>query len=213
MLFCGERAVRAFSAPRRPLNPEAPMPRRRCTRLAVLVFALALSLWAQAASAQTLVLSNLVVDNQSGALAARFGVALDSLAEVSDALHSGVTLALTCRGRLTRQGGLFSSPQVAEAEMASRLKFDALTREYALSLPGREAPMKNVRLDELLRTGWGSLALDMGSWKLLERGKEYTLTLDIRLHQTDIPGWFRRTLLFWSTDLAPQASYQLHFKY
>lgn len=189
------------------------MSRRRSTRLAVLVFALALSLWAQAAMAQSLVLSNLVVDNQSGALAARFGVSLDSLAEVSDALQGGVTLALTCRGKLTSQGGWLSSPQVAAAEMVSRLKYDSLTKEYALTLPGREAPVKNARLDELLRTGWGSLALDMGPWKVLERGKEYTLTLDIRLHQTDIPGWFRRTLLFWSADLAPQASYQLHFKY
>lgn len=180
---------------------------------AALALVLALTLWGQAAQAQTLVLSNLVVDNQSGALAARFGVALDSLAEVSDALQSGMTLALTCRGKLSVAGGMFSSPQVAAAEMACRLKYDMLTREYSLTVPGREAPLKNQRLDELLRTGWQSLTLDMGPWKLLERGKEYTLTLDIRLHQTDIPNWFKRTLFFWSWDVAPQTSYQLHFKY
>ena len=180
---------------------------------AALALVLALTLWGQAAQAQTLVLSNLVVDNQSGALAARFGVALDSLAEVSDALQSGMTLALTCRGKLAVAGGMFSSPQVAAAEMTCRLKYDQLTREYSLTLPGREAPLKNQRLDELLRTGWESLTLEMGSWKLLERGKEYALTLDIRLHQTDIPNWFKRTLFFWSWDVAPQTSYQLHFKY
>ena len=57
------------------------------------------------------------------------------------------------------------------------------------------------------------MTLDMGSWKLLERGKTYTLTLDINLQQTDIPNWFKRTLFFWSRDMAPQATYQLHFKY
>ncbi|MDP2846920.1 MAG: DUF4390 domain-containing protein [Humidesulfovibrio sp.] len=187
--------------------------RRRPPLAAALALVLALTLWGQAAQAQSLVLSNLVVDNQSGALTARFGVALDSLAEVTDVLQSGVPLALSCRGKLIRQGGIFSSPQVAAAEMVCRLKYDSLTREYALIMPGREAPLKNARLDELLRSGWGALTLDMGSWKLLERGKTYTLTLDINLQQTDIPNWFKRTLFFWSRDMAPQATYQLHFKY
>jgi len=190
------------------------MPLCRSTRLAVVsALVLAASLWAQPARAQSLVLSNLVVDNQAGTLAARFGVSLDSLAEVSDALANGATLALTCKGTLTRKGGVFSSPQVAAAEMVCRLKYDSLAREYALSLPGRDGPLKSARLDELLNSGWSSLTLDMGSWSLLERGKEYTLALDIRLHQTDIPNWFRRTLFFWAWDVAPQASYQLHFKY
>ncbi|MBI5519274.1 MAG: DUF4390 domain-containing protein [Desulfovibrio sp.] len=189
------------------------MQHRRPPLAAALALVLALTLWGQAAQAQSLVLSNLVVDNQSGVLAARFGVGMDSLAEVTDALQSGVTLALTCKGKLVRQGGLFSSPQVAEATMVSRLKYDSLTKEYTLTVPGREAPLKNARLDELLRAGWESLSLELGAWKLLERGKQYTLTLDIRLHQVDIPNWFRRTLFFWAWDVAPQASYQLHFKY
>lgn len=187
--------------------------RRRKHLPATLALALVLCAWTQAAQAQSLVLSNLVVDNQSGTLAARYGVSLDSLVEVSDALTSGVALALTCKAKLSRKGGVFSGPQVAAAELVSRLKYDSLTKEYALFLPGREAPLKNSRLDELLRAGWGSLTLDMGSWAVLERGQEYNLALDIRLHQTDIPNWFRRTLFFWSWDLAPQASYQLHFKY
>jgi hypothetical protein len=188
------------------------MPLRRRNRLAALALTLGLCLWAQSAMATSLVLQNLVVDNQSGVLAARYGVAVDSLAEVSDALTGGATLALTCKAKLTRRGGVFSNPQVAAADLESRLKYDSLTKEFSLTLPGREAPLKNARLDELLRSGWGSLTLEMGAWKQLERGQEYTLSLDLRLHQVEIPNWFRRTLFFWSWDAAPQASYQLHFK-
>jgi hypothetical protein len=187
--------------------------RPRHLLLASTVLAATLTLWAQAACAQSLVLSNLVVDNQAGNLAARFGVAVDGLAEVTDTLHSGVTLALTCKARLTRPGGLLNNPKLAEAELVSRIKYDSLTREYVLTLPGREAPLRNARLDELLRSGWSQLTLDMGSWRVLERGKEYALGLDIRLTQTDIPNWFRRTLFFWTWDVAPQASYQLTFRY
>ena len=190
-----------------------PTPQRRPHLKTALALATALVLWASAAAAQSLVLSNLVVDNQAGNLAARFGVAVDGLAEIQDTLQSGVTLGLTCKAKLTKPGGLFTSPQVAAAEMTSRLKYVSLTKEFAMTLPAREAPMKNAHLDELLRSGWGQLALDMGSWRLLERGQEYTLTLDIRLQQTEIPNWFRRTVLFWTWDVAPQTSYQLNFKY
>ncbi len=158
-------------------------------------------------------LSNLVVDNKAGSLTARFGVALDSVAELTESLQNGATLSLTCKARLGKKGGLFGSPQVAAAENASRLKYDALTKEYSLQLPGREAPLKNASLSDLLRAGWSELALDLGPWNMLERDKEYTLTLDIRLHQTEIPNWFKRTLFFWSWDVAPSATYQLHFKY
>jgi hypothetical protein len=180
---------------------------------ATLALALCLCLWAQAASAQSLVLSNLVVDNQAGSLMARFGVSVDGVAELTESLQSGVTLALTCKAELSKKSGLFGGTPIGKAEMTSRLKYDSLTKEYALLLPGREAPLKNAGLNDLLRAGWGELTLDMGPWHKLERNREYTLALDIRLHQTDIPNWFKRTLFFWAWDVAPSATYQLHFTY
>jgi hypothetical protein len=188
---------------------------RRTTPAAAtaLLLATTIVLWTSVAAAQSLVLSNLVVDNKAGSLMARFGVAVDGVAELTESLQNGVTLALACKAKLTKKSGLFGSPTLAEAEFSSRLRYDALTKEYTLTLPGREAPLRNAGLGELLGAGWGELALGLGSWSMLERDKEYTLTLDIRLQQTDIPNWFRRTLLFWTWDVAPSASYQLHFKY
>jgi len=178
-----------------------------------LLLATTIVLWTSVAAAQSLVLSNLVVDNKAGSLMARFGVSVDGVAELTESLQNGVTLALACKAKLAKKGGMFGSPLLTEAEFSSRLKYDALTKEYILTLPGREAPLRGAGLSELLGTGWGALTLGLGSWSMLERDKEYTLTLDIRLQQTDIPNWFRRTLLFWTWDVAPSASYQLHFKY
>lgn len=191
------------------------MHRTRSPLSATLAVALTatLVLWSVPACAQSLVLSNLVVDNQAGSLMARYGVAVDGVGEITENLQNGVTLGLICSAKLSKSSGLFGGPQIAEAKMTSRLKYDALTKEYTLTLPGREAPLKNARLDELLRTGWGAMALDMGAWSVLERGQDYTLSLDIKLSQTDIPNWFRRTLLFWSWDVIPSTSYQLQFKY
>lgn len=214
MVFCGPAEPRApRAAPPQPQS-RPPMHRTR-PRLAPLTAALAtaLVLFSGAAQAQSLVLSNLVVDNQAGSLMARFGVAVEGVAEVSENLNNGVTLALACKARLTRAGGLVGGPKISEAELTSRLKFDALAREYTLSLPGREAPLRNARLDDLLRAGWSELALDLGSWRMLERGQDYTVVLDIRLTQAEIPGWFKRNLFFWSWDVIPASTYQLHFKY
>lgn len=178
-----------------------------------LILVSTLTLWASAALAQSLILSNLVVDNKAGSLTARFGVSVDDAAMLAESVQNGVTLALNCKAKLSRKSGLFGSPQIAEAGFTSRLKYDSLTKEYTLQLPGREALLKNAGLHELLRAGWGELTLDMGSWRMLERDQEYTLTLDMRLQQTDIPNWFKRTLFFWAWDVAPSATYQLHFKY
>ncbi|MDP3426367.1 MAG: DUF4390 domain-containing protein [Humidesulfovibrio sp.] len=188
-----------------------PSPAARAVYALVLVSAM--TLWASAALAQSLVLSNLVVDNKAGSLTAHFGVSVDAVATLAEGLQSGGALALTCKAKLNKKSGLFGSPQIAAAGLTSRLKYDSLTKEYSLQLPGREAALKNAGLHDLLREGWGGLTLDMGSWQMLERDQEYTLTLDIRLQQTDIPNWFKRTLFFWAWDVTPSGTYQRHFKY
>lgn len=184
-------------------------------RIAPLAVALAtaLVLCAGAAQAQSLLLSNMVVDNQAGTLMARFGVAVDGSASLTDQLQAGVTLALSCKATLSKAGGLLGGARISSAEMKSRLKFDPLTREYTLQMPGREAPLRGVALDELLRSGWGELALDLGPWRLLESGQDYTVALEIKLSQAEIPNWLKRNLFFWSWDVIPPTSYQLHFRY
>lgn len=188
---------------------------RSRTRFGPLAVALAtaLVLCAGAAQAQSLVLSNMVVDNQAGTLMARFGVAVDGSASLTDQLQAGATLALTCKARLSKPGGLLGGPRLTETEMVSRVKLDPTTRDYVLTIPGREAPLRGAALDELLRSGWGELALDLGAWRQLEPGKDYTVTLEIKLSQADIPNWLRRTVFFWSWDVIPAATYQLHFRY
>lgn len=184
-------------------------------RLGPLAVALAtaLVLCAGAAQAQSLVLSNMVVDNQAGTLMARFGVAVDGSASLTDQLQAGATLALTCKARLSKPGGLLGGTRLTETETVSRVKLDPLTREYVLTLPGREVPLRGPALDELLRSGWGELALDLGAWRQLEPGKDYTVSLEIKLSQADIPGWLKRNVFFWSWDVIPAATYQLHFRY
>lgn len=217
MVFC------AIAGPRAPEpQPLAAMHRthmpqrgRSGVRIAPLAVALAtaLVLCAGAAQAQSLALSNLVVDNQAGTLMARFGVAVEGAASLTDQLQAGATLALSCKARLSKSGGLLGGARVSDSEMVSRLKFDPLSREYVLQAPGREAPLRAAALDELLRSGWGELALDLGSWRQLESGQDYSVTLEIKLSQAEIPGWLRRNLFFWSWDVIPATSYQLHFRY
>lgn len=194
-----------------------PKPRhgRSGTRIAPLAVALAtaLVLCAGAAQAQSLALSNLVVDNQAGTLMARFGVTVEGSASLIDQLQAGATLALSCKARLAKPGGLLGGTHIAETGMQSRLKYDPLTREYVLQLPGREAPLRGASLDELLRSGWGELALDLGSWRQLQSGQDYSIALEIKLSQAEIPSWLRRNLFFWSWDVIPATSYQLHFRY
>ncbi|MCM0755729.1 DUF4390 domain-containing protein [Desulfovibrio aminophilus] len=187
-------------------------PLRGLVRFAALGLVLLLFL-AGPARAQSLSLNNLVVDNQAGSFMARFGVVVEGIEDVALNLDNGVVLGLTCDARLSRRRSLWSNKTVNEVQWVSRLQQDALTGEYVLVLPGRETPYREKDLPRLLTRAWSTIAVDLGPWNKLERGEDYVLDLSIKLNQVDIPGWFRRTLFFWSWDVVPATTYQLEFRY
>ncbi|MDD4951365.1 MAG: DUF4390 domain-containing protein [Desulfovibrionaceae bacterium] len=179
----------------------------------VLALVLALAAWAAPGLCQSLNLRDLVVDNQAGTLTARFGVLVGGAKEVAESLEDGAVLALTCQARLYQRRDYWLDGLRAENTFVSRLRLDSLTREFVLDIPGREAPLKNKDLEALLAEGWSDIGLSLGPWNALRHGASYSLGLDVKLNQADIPNWFKRLLFFWSWDVIPATSYKLDFKY
>lgn len=174
--------------------------------------AVLLALTAVAAWAQSLVLDNLVVDNQAGTFTARFGVAVDDREHVAEVLQEGAVLGLDCEAALYRNQSYLPDRLVREAGWVSQLRYDPLKKEYSLEVPGREKA-SGPRLGELIAAEWSRLSVDLGSWEELERGHQYNLELTIRLSRLDTPNWLKRTLFFWSGDVVDPATYRLDFRY
>jgi hypothetical protein len=181
--------------------------------LAALALLLALVLAAQAAPAQSLVLDNLVLSNQAGTIAVRFGLEVDNVEPLRRALKDGGVLGLRCRARLSKHQSYLPDSLVAKAGIMRTLSWDGLTREYVIGQPGQVELLRNGNLASLVGAGWREIAMDLGPWSLLERGASYRLDLSVDLDRADVPLWLRRVLFFWSWDVVPEAKYQLEFTY
>ena len=173
----------------------------------------ALLLWTSLAQAQTLSLSNLVVDNKAGTFTARFGIGVTGVDEIAEVLTDGVVLALRCQATLLRKRSYWTDAAVAETDYVSTIRRDAISREFVLRLDGREAPLTGKRLGPLLAQAWGQIQLDLGPWDNLKRGQDYQLRLRLSLDRTEIPDWIRDTVFFWSWDVIPATNYTLEFAY
>ncbi|WP_027720730.1 DUF4390 domain-containing protein [Maridesulfovibrio zosterae] len=167
----------------------------------------------QTASASTLKLKNLVLDNQAGSIMARFGIELKADTEVEEALLSGIRLKLDCEAKLLKNKSLWPDSEIASKSYSNKLFFDSLSNKFALEKPGVDKIFKNKSLTILLRDEWKTMILDLGPWATLQRGEKYKLRLKVRIDQTDIPQWLKSTLFFWSWDVIPSATYQLDFTY
>ncbi len=172
-----------------------------------------LLIFASSASASTLQLKNLVLDNQAGAIMARFGIELQTDTQVEEALLNGIRLKLECQARLMEHRSMWADSEIAGKTYSNKLYFDSLSNQFVLEKPGSDKIYKNKSLSILLREEWKTIVLDLGPWSTLQRGERYKLRLKVRLDQTDIPGWLKNTLFFWSWDVIPSATYQLDFTY
>ncbi|WP_432738764.1 DUF4390 domain-containing protein [Maridesulfovibrio sp. FT414] len=165
------------------------------------------------AQASTIQLKNLVLDNQAGAIMARFGIELQTDTQVEEALLNGVRLKLECQARLFEHRSVWADSEVAGKTYTNKLYYDSLSKQFVLEKQGPDKIFKNESLSILLREEWRNLILDLGPWSTLQRGERYKLRIKVHLDQTDIPEWLKSTLFFWSWDVIPSATYQLDFTY
>jgi len=161
--------------------------------------------------AQSLELSNLVLDNQSGRIKVRFGVALADSSAVAEALKLGQVLALDCQARLSLRRDYLWNSQVGEARMASPLEIK--DGSYEITAPGRGEHFRGRDLGLVMREAWSTLALDLGPWNGLEPGHGYSLELTITLRRLDVSSWLKGALFFINFDAVSPVTYRLDFSY
>lgn len=178
-----------------------------------LLAVLAVLIFAAAAHAQTLSLLAPAIANVNGSLTARFGVTVEELPILKGELEDGVELVLNCNIELSEVMDYWVNSGIASNRFKSTLKFDPLTKEYVMTLPGRDAPLKNKSLEMLLREGWGTIEAGLGPWSRLERGQEYSLSLQTTMNEVGAPQGFTRFIYFWSWDAGFDATFVLNFTY
>ena len=184
-------------------------PRAGCLASALLFWLLLCPCFA---AAQEITLGNLVLDNVEGIVKVRFGFEVRPSAALADILSEGAELGLSCRAQLGQRREYIWNQPVAKAEFIA-----LLSREpggtYQIRRNSTEEVLNGKDLDSLMHQAFGEVVMDLGSWKNLRRGENYTVYLEIRLGRQNVNPWLRKTLFFWSWDVAAPVRYQLDFSY
>lgn len=165
------------------------------------------------ARAQVISLESVSATRVGDTLSAQFGVALQGADEIAETLRNGVGIKLACRASISLNRRFFFNSTLGESAIEGAVQYDALTKEFALMLPGQEQAMRNEDLGALLAEGWKSFSIPLCPWGSLERGKSYQLEVEVALMPMDVPDWFTRTFLFWSWQGGPTVTSTLEFRY
>lgn len=184
-----------------------------CPAILIPTVLLAVFLCAGAALAQSLSLMAPTLANKHGRLTALFGVAVEEKPILKGELEDGVVLVLKCEVSLLEPRDYWLDRKITEVHFRSRLSFDSLTKEFVMTLPGRENPLRDKDLGKILDQGWGTIEATIGSWTLLDKGKKYSLRLHTSMNEEDAPEGVMRFLYFWSWDPGADNSFQLDFTF
>lgn len=165
------------------------------------------------AAGQQIVLRDFVLDNSEGQITIRYGISFTELDALRLMLKEGAQITLSCEASLSRPGTFWFGETMTQQELTSTLSYDALTREYVITLSNKPTLYKAGSLVKLLEETWENLTLGVGQLTNLERGQDYTVDLYIRAKSDSVPPWLEKTLFFWSWDVAPSMHYSMHFTF
>ncbi len=179
----------------------------------LLISALTIIIPATAAQAQTLSLISPAIANENGTLTARFGVSVVEKPILKGELEDGAELVLKCYVSLEEVSDYWINNTVASAEFVSVITFEALTKDFVMTIPGQPTPIKNSDLEALLKQGWGTIETKLGPWAALERGQQYSLSVNTTMHEAGTPEGISRFIYFWSWDTGADTTFILNFKY
>mgnify|MGYP001773799103 CR=1 FL=1 len=174
---------------------------------------LAVLILAGVALAQSLSLKAPTLANVNGRLTALFGIVVDDRPILKGELEDGAVLVLKCEVKLLEPRDYWMDRDISEVRFQSRLSFDPLTREFVMTLPDRQTPLRGKDLSAILDKGWGTIGATLGSWALLDRGEKYSLRLHTSMNEEDAPEGMMRFFYFWSWDAGADNAFQLDFTF
>lgn len=165
------------------------------------------------AGAQVVDMTEMVLDNQAGMLRVRFGLAVEEVEPLAEALRDGGEIELRCEATLSAKRTLLWNKSLAEAEIVSRVEFLSLPQEFRVFFPDTDTRLEGPELSALLNEAWENLSLNLGRWSELEQGNSYLVTMRITLTRVETPAWVRSVLFFWSWKAADPVDVVLEFTY
>ncbi len=163
--------------------------------------------------AQSLVLSDLVLDNSNSTMSVHYGVLVKDAPAIANALHEGLQLRFSGHVALYKKRSFGWDTLLVERETVVDLHEDTLKQEGIMSIAGKEIRFPMTEFEHIFQKRLASLTASLGPWSMAQQGKTYVIRLTLTLTRVDIPAWIRVPLFFWSWDLLPESQFEMEFVY
>ncbi|MDL2315789.1 DUF4390 domain-containing protein [Desulfovibrio sp. OttesenSCG-928-A18] len=170
---------------------------------------------AQAAAPSRLLIEPPRLLNQDELLYAQISLTVDDEDGLHDLLKDGAVLELKLTLRLERNRTLWANAEVAQVVYSSILRHDPLTRDFIVTLPGREArSLRDRNLTRLLHKSWRSLNLAITALDIVRAqgaDNQFTFVLNVTLKHSEVPPWLDNSMGLWSSDVVPSGKLELPY--
>ena len=164
------------------------------------------------ASAQRLDLSSFLIDTYGDTLLARFSITLDDFDKVKSALDNGSKVALLCNVSLLKDRVFFWDQPMMQRDIEIGLEKNMLSGGYVVIFPSQTRNLDIIDKD-IFHELFGNMNVELLTLDKLEPGQKYIVRTQARLISKGVPKWIKRTLFFWSWDLAKSIRYEMRFTF
>lgn len=158
-------------------------------------------------------LSLLTSDNT---LTVNLSLAVDDEDGLYNLLKDGAVVELGITIDVERKRDWWSNATIASIPFTSVIRHDPLTREFFLTMPGKEKPLKDRNLTRLLSNSWLQLQLPLIPMSLIElegRNQTYIISGSAGLTHIETPPWLAKNSVFWSAEIIPPITFSLEYFY
>ncbi len=184
----------------------------RCFRLALLCLVCGLAS-SSSLHAQSLVLSDLVLDNSNSTMSVHYGLLVKDAPAIANALHEGLQLRFCSHVALYKKRSFGWDTLLVEKETVFDLHEDTLKQEGVMSIAGKEIRFPMTEFEHVFQKRLASLTASLGPWSMAQKGRTYVVRLTLSLSRVDVPVWIRFPLFFWSWDIVPATQFEMEFVY
>ena len=190
-----------------------PMITTVCRTLVILV-ALALSgaPFMAHASPQDIAFHELTLDTKKNPITVNLGFGLTNYPLLADMLRNGARVELYCTVTLLRKRLLWTDVTLAEKNLAYRLRYDPLTREFLME-SGDRPPIGHKNLEPLLKKALGGIRVPLGTTAMLEPENSYVVRVVTGLRHLPSSLNLSKSVFFKNETIIPDTSIAMSFEY
>lgn len=164
----------------------------------------------QEAGSSDLDLSDFIVETQDDHLVVRFSIEMDDLEKIKSLLDNGSDIALIYQVKVFKKYSFFPNYLLVSREVEVELEKDLISGSYGIFYPDHTRKTDSLELEDFNNL-FNDVTVSLLPMEKFELQQDYIARFQARVISKNIPVWIKRTLFFWSWDLAESIKYEMEF--